>query len=151
MKLPGPLLSVPVMAPTGIADRSGGTAVRERLAGGATAPATARELVAGLLNGSMPEEATHDVLLLVTELVTNAVRHAPVDESAELELAVVATPARVRVVVTDPGGDDTPRMQALDPEVPGGMGLFLVDQISDRWGVERRDSGANRVWFELAR
>jgi hypothetical protein len=31
------------------------------------------------------------------------------------------------------------------------MGLFLVEQISDRWGVEDAGAGANRVWFELAR
>lgn len=34
--------------------------------------------------------------------------------------------------------------------VPGGMGLFLVEKISTRWGVERMPGGANQVWFELA-
>jgi anti-sigma regulatory factor (Ser/Thr protein kinase) len=139
------------MAPTGIVDRSGGTAVRERIAGGATAPAAARELLSGLLQDSTPEQQMHDVLLLVTELVTNAVRHAQVDETAAVEVGVVTTPSVLRVAVTDPGGYDTPHLQELNPEIPGGMGLFLVDEISDRWGIERRGAGANRVWFELAR
>jgi hypothetical protein len=52
--------------------------------------------------------------------------------------------------VTDAGGDATPEVQDLDPEIPGGMGLFLVEQISSRWGVERVPGGGNRVWFELA-
>ena len=139
------------MAPTGIADRSGGgTAVRERIAGGVAAPAVARELLSGLLETTIPENTMHDVLLLVTELVTNAVRHAHVDEGTALEIGVVATPSLIRVAVTDPGGDDTPRVQELDPEIPGGMGLFLVEQISTRWGFDQRGAGANRVWFELA-
>lgn len=146
------LLSVPlIMAPTGIADRSGGTAVQQRIAGGVTAPAAVRELLSDLLEDTTPAETLHDLHLLTTELVTNAVRHAHVDEDATFDLSVVATRAAVRVAITDPGGETAPEMQELNPEVPGGMGLFLVDQISDRWGVEDAGAGATRVWFELAR
>jgi hypothetical protein len=56
----------------------------------------------------------------------------------------------VRVSVTDPGSASTPEVQDLDVTVPGGMGLFLVDQISQAWGVDRTPDGSNRVWFELA-
>lgn len=146
------LLNVPtIMVPTGIADRSGGTAVQQRIAGGVTAPAAVRELLSGLLEDTTPADKLHDLHLLTTELVTNAVRHAHVDEDATLDLSVVASRAVVRVAITDPGGESTPRMQELNPEVPGGMGLFLVDQISDRWGVEDAGAGATRVWFELSR
>ena len=55
-----------------------------------------------------------------------------------------------RVSVTDPGADTVPQVQDLDPTVPGGMGLFLVEQISSDWGVERTRAGENRVWFQLA-
>ena len=146
------LLSVPlIMPPTGTADRSGGTAVQERITGGVTAPAAVRELLSNLLQDTTPAETMHDLHLLTTELVTNSVRHAHVNEDATFDLSVVATRAVIRIAITDPGGESTPRMQELDPEVPGGMGLFLVDQISSRWGVEDAGAGATRVWFELAR
>src|SRR4051794_4237471 len=99
------------MARTGTADRSAGTAVRERIAGGNAAPGAARELVSGLLDPSTPESKVHDALLLVTELVTNAVRHAHVGERGTLEVDVIVTRTAVRVAVIDPGGEDTPRVQ----------------------------------------
>jgi anti-sigma regulatory factor (Ser/Thr protein kinase) len=78
------------------------------------------------------------------------VLHAGAGEADRIELRVAAQPEIVRVSVTDPGGEDTPAVQELDPDMPGGMGLFLVEQISSRWGVERVPGGGNRVWFELA-
>ena len=139
----------PVTA-TGTCEPNGGTALRERIRGGLAAPAIARELVTRILARATREETLRDALLLTTELVTNAVRHAHVDEQGTIELSAVAEAGVVRIAVTDPGGATSPRMQELDIDVPGGMGLFLVDQISSRWAAERRDGGAMRVWFELA-
>jgi anti-sigma regulatory factor (Ser/Thr protein kinase) len=127
------------------------TAVTERIAGGPAAAARAREMLSEALADSITGEAMHDVLLLTTELITNAVRHADVDEGRTLELTVHNEPRRLRVAVTDPGGATTPQVQSLDVSVPGGMGLFLVEQISSRWGAERAAGGATQVWFELAR
>jgi anti-sigma regulatory factor (Ser/Thr protein kinase) len=118
--------------------------------GGVEAAWTAREILTDRLGKAARGDTMHDLHLLTTELVTNAVLHAGVGEAGTIELRVAAQPDRVRVAVTDPGGDDTPVVQALDPEVPGGMGLFLVEQISSSWGVERAPDGGNRVWFELA-
>jgi anti-sigma regulatory factor (Ser/Thr protein kinase) len=93
----------------------------------------------------------HDLHLLATELVTNAVLHAHVGEQDTVEMRVAAMPGSVRVSVTDPGRSaSSPEVQELDPLVPGGMGLFLVEQISSAWGVERTPDGSNRVWFEVA-
>jgi len=78
------------------------------------------------------------------------VLHAGGGEAEVIELRVASQSDRVLVWVTDPGSDDTPTVQELDPEMPGGMGLFLVEKISSRWGVERAPGGGNRVWFELA-
>ena len=118
------------------------------IGGDATAAAAARELLTDHLGEVTPADTLHDLHLLATELVTNAVLHAQADT---IELRVAAGRARVRVSVTDPGGaDDVPRVQPLDPESIGGMGLFLVEQISDAWGFERTPDGANRVWFEVA-
>lgn len=127
------------------------TVTSERIAGGPAAPAYAREMLSDMLAASTPGDALHDVLLLTTELVTNAVRHAHVDEDGSVELTVLAQPGRVRVAVTDPGGATAPAVQDLDPTSPGGMGLFLVDQIASRWASESAPGGGTRVWFEVPR
>jgi serine/threonine-protein kinase RsbW len=118
--------------------------------GGTSAACTARELITDRFAEVTPAGTLHDLHLLATELITNAVLHARVDEYDRIELRVAPTPAGLRVSVTDPGADTVPTVQALDPSVPGGMGLFLVEQLSTAWGVERTGAGANRVWFELA-
>jgi anti-sigma regulatory factor (Ser/Thr protein kinase) len=129
-------------------EREAARGLRERIAGGPAAAITAREMLCRLVGNTSPESTTHDALLLTTELVTNAVRHAGVGEDKALELCAEVTSKAIRVSVTDPGSDTTPRVQELNVEKPGGMGLFLVEQLSSSWGVERTD-GANEVWFEL--
>ena len=130
-------------------ERAAVRGIRERITGGPAAAGAAREMLSELVAGSNPPESTlHDLLLLTTELVTNAVRHAGVDEEKTLELRADATAQAIRVSVTDPGASTAPRVQELDVEAPGGMGLFLVDQLSSSWGVERAN-GSNEVWFEL--
>ncbi len=110
----------------------------------------ARCALSEMLGDTTPAPTLHDLHLLTTELVTNAVLHAGVGDRETLELSVADAGDLVRVSVTDPGSPETPEVQDLDPEVPGGMGLFLVEQISSRWGVEQLGGGAKRVWFELA-
>jgi len=87
-----------------------------------------------------------DATLLVSELVTNAVKYGPVD--GEIRLIVAGDPTRTRFTVHDLGGGPLPEMQPLEspPQRGGGHGLRLVDAVADRWGVER---GSTRVWFEL--
>src|SRR4051794_40830186 len=97
--------------------------------GGVEAAWTARELLTDRLGDSTRDETMHDLHLLTTELVTNAVLHAGAGEAELIGLRVATEPDRVVVSVTDSGGDDTPVVQELDPYAPGGMGLFLVDKI----------------------
>ena len=119
--------------------------------GGVEAACIARELLSEMFADTMPEPTMHDLHLLTTELVTNAVLHAGAGASDAIELRVANGADAMRVSVTDPGhGEETPHVEEPDPEVPGGMGLYLVEQISSRWGVERLGSGSKRVWFELA-
>jgi anti-sigma regulatory factor (Ser/Thr protein kinase) len=120
------------------------------IAGGVEAACTARCLLTEMYGDTTPQDTLHDLHLLTTELVTNAVLHAGAGESHKIELRVAGAGDALRVSVTDPGGVDTPHVEDLDPETPGGMGLFLVEQLSSDWGVERLRGGANRVWFELA-
>jgi anti-sigma regulatory factor (Ser/Thr protein kinase) len=125
-------------------------AVCTKIPGGLEAACTARELLTEMYGDVMPDDTLHDLHLLTTELVTNAVLHAGAGASEKIELCISRGREMLRVEVTDPGSTGTPEVQKLDPEVPGGMGLFLVEQISSRWGVERCGGCSNRVWFELA-
>ena len=119
-----------------------------QLDGGHDAGATARRAVVDG-DGALPETVREDVLLLVTELVTNAVRHADVGPEQPLRVEVRRWARRVRVEVADPGAGFTPvRGTRMSREQPGGWGLFLVDRIADRWGVMQAPPG-NCVWFEI--
>ena len=92
--------------------------------------------------------------LLVSELVTNSVRHAGLPEEAHIEFSVRASAEVLMVEVADAGQgfDHTlpprPRSVAGVAEASG-WGLFLVDRIADRWGAVQMD-GETRVWFELS-
>ncbi|MEV4193087.1 ATP-binding protein [Streptomyces toxytricini] len=89
-----------------------------------------------------------DIVLVVAELVANAMLHA----GGPLELVLDATQSRLRVEVSD--GDPTlpaPR-RPHQPALPGGHGLFIVQRTSDRWGAERHGMGKT-IWaeFDVAR
>ena len=109
------------------------------------APREARERVLEFADRLGPERV-EDALLLVSELVTNAVKYGP--EHGEIQLIVGADGERMRFTVHDTGAGPLPAMRPMDrlPHEGGGHGLRLVDRVSDRWGVER---GSTRVWFEL--
>ncbi len=90
--------------------------------------------------------AFHDLKLLVSELVTNSIRHGRLSPQDSLSLLIDVKRERVRVEVADCGvGFDARRPT---PSLIGGWGLLLVSRISNRWGVERRPD-ETRVWFEI--
>jgi len=119
---------------------------RLRIGGGPRAAGRARKELARLR-----EELDGPVLdtlrLLVTELVTNAVRHAG---AASVDLLVALGPQRVRVEIANPGVSFRPRVGLAGRESESGWGLFLVDRLSDEWGIEDRRAH-QRIWFEIAR
>jgi anti-sigma regulatory factor (Ser/Thr protein kinase) len=86
------------------------------------------------------------VELLTSELVTNAVRHGASDPHESILLSAERTDGGVRVEVCDEGGGFPERAQPGDLLEPGGNGLFLVDQLSSRWGVIPGKPSC--VWFE---
>jgi PAS domain S-box-containing protein len=95
-----------------------------------------------------------DLRLLVSELVTNGVRHGSDGDLDWIGLTVTRSGAGLRVQVTDPGPGFAREARAREPEGEddrrhqvGGWGLYLVEQIADRWGVQRGDR--TTVWFEL--
>ena len=100
--------------------------------------------------GELPATVRDDVLLLVTELVSNAVLHAGAGPERPLQVQLLRGPRWIVVTVADEGPGFTwrPSPEGMSNE-SGGWGLFFVDQIADRWGVECSSDGA-RVWFEIA-
>lgn len=111
------------------------------------APAVARSAAKGFFSDrALSASQRHAVVLLVSELVTNAVQHSPAPAGAPIALSLQMRHETLRVEVTDHGGGFAPRPR--DPaRVAGGYGLQLVERVARRWGVDRE--GGTRVWFEL--
>jgi serine/threonine-protein kinase RsbW len=114
-----------------------------------TAAREARRAVAhgGLVSGE--QEAT--LLLLVSELVSNSVRHAGLGEDERIRLRARCDDQCTYVEVCDRGRSGrVPAKRAHQNALePGGLGLVLVDEMADRWGVACTDH-ETCVWFELA-
>ncbi len=113
---------------------------------GAHAAGRARREVAKL-DPSLETSLLDSLRLLVTELVTNSVRHAGAET---VELSVAVHPKAVRVEVANAGLSFTPKPRAARQGSYPGWGLFLVDELSQNWGV-LEEGNCQRVWFELAR
>jgi anti-sigma regulatory factor (Ser/Thr protein kinase) len=122
-----------------------GSGVAFSLNGGLDACSEARRSV---LAAALPASARDDVLLLVSELVTNAVRHAHVGPDRSLRVELKQWPGRLRVEVASPGDGFVHKPVPPSSDGTGGWGLFLVDQIAYRWGITD-GTGGTCVWFEL--
>jgi len=103
----------------------------------------ARRVVAQLLTAWAAEAYSDDAALLVSELVTNVVRHVPGDAAMTVEVHLTQTALQVAVV-----DGSTTLADAGPPTAQGGHGLWLVAAVADRWGSEEHGRG-KRVWFEL--
>jgi anti-sigma regulatory factor (Ser/Thr protein kinase) len=116
------------------------------LMSGPDAVPAARRAIAGLA-GHVGIGVLGDLRLLVSELVTNSVRHAGLEADDAIALDISVSPQRVRVEVTDVGPGFDRRVPEPRPDRTGGYGLFLVDRLADRWGVVNDE--VTRVWFEI--
>jgi anti-sigma regulatory factor (Ser/Thr protein kinase) len=100
------------------------------------------------LQGAFGDDALDALRLLVSEVVTNSIRHAGLGPDDEITLTVAPAQRAVRVEVLDRGrGFDPARVPAPTSHQLGGWGLYLVGKLADRWGVS--NEGATRVWFEI--
>lgn len=118
-----------------------------RLPGGPRAAAAARHALDGL-GDRLDPDVLDNVRLLVSELVTNSIRHSGVTRRGNVGLRVAVRERTVRVDVCDPGSGFEPRISIPTVGQTSGWGLFLVEQIADRWGVDQ--GGGTCVWFELS-
>ncbi|MCX4753932.1 ATP-binding protein [Kitasatospora purpeofusca] len=92
----------------------------------------------------LPEDRADSAELLVSELVTNALRHAAGEIGVEVAIGV----AVLRVSVRD-GSDRPPQLRVAGDLDTGGRGLALVEALASRHGWEPAEGGGKVVWFEL--
>jgi anti-sigma regulatory factor (Ser/Thr protein kinase) len=110
----------------------------------APSAASARRFVAAALRRwGCPDDFIELVLLLTSELVTNAYRHAGTETRVSVRLDGDCTRVEVRDV-----GRGEPELQPLDTDRVDGRGLQIVDALADRWGYHS-NAGGTAVWFEL--
>ena len=133
-------------------DMQGPNGLRMRLGSGPDAAADARRALAEL-RADLDPPLMETLRLLVTELVTNSVRHTDCD-SVTLRVAIGKAAVLTEVVDEGPVFDARAALEAeqrLDGREPHhGWGLFLVQRLARDWGV--KDEGdSKRVWFELGR
>lgn len=116
------------------------------------APTLARHAADAAFAG-WPQERRDAALLVVSELVTNAVRHGSASSSDSVSLHVRPVGRTTRIEVTDgrarggvDGADVTPAVEG--ERTRSGWGLPIVAELTDRWGVER-GPGRTCVWCEI--
>ena len=116
-----------------------------RLSPDLQAPGEARRSVEAL-RPSLDGLVADDAVLLVSEIVSNSIRHGSLEASDAIEVRIRGSRTMLHVDVIDPGpGFDPERLRPARKN--GGWGLWLLDRLATRWGVER--NGVTRVWFEL--
>jgi serine/threonine-protein kinase RsbW len=120
------------------------TAARLRLSPGANAPGAARDALRGV--SGLHDDARRTAALLLSELVTNAVRHAGLGPDDTIKVTISVGEA-VRVEVADPGPGVLQGRAVSGPGDDHGRGLFIVARLARRLGIDRTEP--NRVWFEL--
>ena len=120
------------------------------LPNGSRAPGAARLVIDHCLTGLVSQRVLPDAELLVSEVVTNSMRHGELGDGDTVVVRVYLAAETVRLEIENPG---TAGVVAARP--PGrrlrqdGFGLELVDRLAARWGVNR--AGGTSVWFEMGR
>jgi serine/threonine-protein kinase RsbW len=117
---------------------------------GIQAPGVARSVVAGCLAERVASPVLENAQLLVSELVTNSVRHSGAPEGDDVIVRVNLWRDMCRLEVEDHGRDGLIAPRPPDRFEGSGMGLNLVQMLSERWGVVRDGEGPTRVWAQLS-
>lgn len=109
--------------------------------------AQVRRFVADTLSATTVglDELVDDVVLMASELATNAVRHAATPYTVE----IVETTDDIRVIVTDLGGGNPVRKSPAQTEISG-RGIVIIEALSSEWGVDASPH-ATSVWFRVHR
>jgi anti-sigma regulatory factor (Ser/Thr protein kinase) len=109
------------------------------------APRVARAAITQWMPASVPRALLRDAQLLVSELVTNSVRHAGAPGSTPITVSAGSSDGAVWFDVADAGERGSVTRRPAQPT--GGMGLNIVHAIASQWGTSHGDG--THVWFEL--
>ncbi len=114
-----------------------------------TAATEARRAL-GAVSSELDEDLAERASLVISEIVTNSLKHADLSETERIQLSVSVRPDLLRIGVTDPGdGFEPVALCPGDASGVGGWGLWVIDQMTDRWGVDF--SHSTYVWCEFDR
>jgi len=115
----------------------------------ARAPGLARSVVVRCLAEHLVPPVLEDAQLIVSELVSNSVSHSGAPEGDDLVVRVHMWRGKCRLEVEDQGRDGLIEPRLPDRAGGAGLGLGLVQMLSERWGVLRAPGGPTRVWAQL--
>jgi anti-sigma regulatory factor (Ser/Thr protein kinase) len=107
-----------------------------------------RRLVSDLIAADVYDSAVCDVALVITELFSNALRHAAPLPGSKIRVAWRIDPGNVQVSVSDGGGSSVPELGEPTQGATGGRGLRIVEKLSSRWGTSTGTEGTT-VWAEV--
>jgi anti-sigma regulatory factor (Ser/Thr protein kinase) len=107
-----------------------------------------RQLMSDLIEAEVYDSAVCDVALVISELFSNALRHAAPLPEAKIRVAWRIDQASVRVSVSDGGGPTVPELGEPAQGATGGRGLRIVERLSNRWGTSTSEDGTT-VWAEV--
>jgi anti-sigma regulatory factor (Ser/Thr protein kinase) len=108
-----------------------------------------RRLAADLSAAGIFEAAVGDAVLVVSELLSNAIRHARPLPGASVQVAWALADEAIEVAVSDGGAATTPARTHASVSALGGRGIGIVEYVASRWGIRSDDSGQT-VWAVLA-
>jgi anti-sigma regulatory factor (Ser/Thr protein kinase) len=109
------------------------------------APARARHALDE--SDRVPSDVVERFRMAVSELVTNAIRHAGLSQSDDLVLTLRLSKDRVRAELSYPGPPFETELKRPPPSKESGRGLLLVEKVVNRWGLGRADGV--QTWFEI--
>ena len=107
-----------------------------------------RRLVSDLIAAGIYDSAICDIALVISELFSNALRHAAPLPGSTIRVAWRIDADSVQVSVSDGGGPTAPELGEPTQVATGGRGLRIVEKLSRRWGTSTGDEGTT-VWAEV--
>jgi two-component sensor histidine kinase len=109
-----------------------------------------RRLIGDLTEAGVYEATACDAGLVLSELISNALRHATPLPGSLIKVSWCLSDGCVEVAVSDGGGPTVPMINKPAANALGGRGLAIVDRLSLRWGVyTRQDGSETTVWAAL--
>ena len=108
---------------------------------------SARRLAIDFAGDRLSDMKLDDFVLMVSEVVTNAVKHGSPEADGNIGLRLEGDQDALRVVVTDGGQVFAIDPGDIDPDRDESFGLLLVNKLADRWGYSL--DGKKAIWLEV--